>query len=508
MDDKIFKLIEKIDSIGLDQLSDEQLLKLQKEMLKMKKEVNPFFLRNMVPNDECLLTLFVPMYRDYLVKLMMTAIIGYMNRACDEWEVPDGVPVVPVYDYIKNPSLINAPEPVDSKTGLDPELEKDYENNRNSMKKRLVVKEFMEYLFQYDPDEHVRGAYTPNPKDPNRKPIVTPAAKLSVWMEKRRLESLRKTSPKELRKADKLVKFIDEQAIIQQKGKGKEEKTFVKEVTQRVGSRKGGYKIFKRKIKCTKAEYEEHQASKELLKREKRNVTKHIDDFVEEPKMVKFKRMNDVTLHDTVRDMLPPADIFHRFIYYFESNYEELLSAVNDIYHEKPEIDYAIHPLAMVKDLDEARKFRRKHEGNINWDIFSFQKGEWSLMGPYKQNRDKLDFQGSEMPLFEEMFQKNAKDRQLGAQIMKKRKKKKMKKQEKRVGKIPSNIRTHAAAVTDVSKYTAEVDEDEMGYTEEDDSIMMKVVRLSQGGQKVETSEFETEYEVEANVQRTGIDES
>ena len=226
-----------------------------------------------------------------------------------------------------------------------------------------------------------------------------------------------------------------------------------------------------------------------------------MDDFIKEPKMVEFKRMNDITLHDTIRDMLPPQDIFHRFTYYFESNYEELQSAVNDIYHEKPEVDYAIHPLKMVADLDEARKFKRKHD-HINWDIYSFTKGEWSLVGPYKQNRDKLDCLGSGMPLFDDMFGQNAeRNKEIGSQLMKKKKMKKRLKQEKKKGKIHESVKAHANVVTDVSKYVSEVEEPVISDTEEDETVKARVIRLSKGGLKVDIAEFETEYDANTSLQ-------
>jgi len=503
MADKMFDLIKEFDSHELGELSDAKILDIKKRMEELKKKENPFFLKNIVPSDGQLLALFVPMYRDYLTKLMVTGIIGFANRMCDEWEVPESVPVVPVYEYIQDQTLLDSPKPVGDNKEIDPELEEDYANNRKSMKKRLIVKEFLEYLFQYDPDEHVRGAYVPNPNNKSRKPVMTPAARLSVWMEKKRLDADTKTSNKEKKKADSLVNFIEKNANDASYKKEEEsKKTYTKTVTQRIGSRKGGYKIVKRKIRCTEKEYKIYEESKKekILKREKKNLTTHMDDFIKEPKMVKFKRMNDETLHDTVRDMLPPQDIFHRFTYYFESNYEELQNAVNDIYHERPEIDYAIHPLEMVSDLDEARKFKRKHD--INWDINVFQKGRWSLVGPYKQNRDKLDCQGSGMPLFDEMFGQNAeRNKEIGAQLMKKRKTKKRLKQEKRKGKIHESVKSHANVVTDVSKYVSEIEEPIVSDTEEDESVKARVIRIGKGGLNVDIAEFDTEYDANQKIQ-------
>jgi len=275
-------------------------------------------------------------------------------------------------------------------------------------------------------------------------------------------------------------------------------KTHVRTVTQRVTSRNGkGFKLVKRKVKCTKNEYDKYMAKKELLEREKKLITPNMDDFIKEPLMVKFKRMKDVTLQDTVREMIPPADIFHRFLYYFESNYEELLVAVRDLYCEKPDLDWAINPLKMVKDLDEARKFRRKYDGQINWPIMSVNKGNWNVFGPYKENRDRLDFYGSNMGLFEEMYKKNEKDRELGAQIMGKKKTKLRRAQEKRMGK--SEVRPGMNPVTNVSQFMGKEIEDQE-FDEEDRSVMQKVIHFSDGGRTMVTDEFPTEYTAQVHM--------
>jgi hypothetical protein len=96
---------------------------------------------------------------------------------CDEWHVPDGIPIIPVYDYVKNPDSIN-----DFEKGLNkPEiLRKEIDSNKEWMKKRVVVKEFLEEMFQYNPDAHVRSSYQPQVKDTERKIVKTPAAQLAV----------------------------------------------------------------------------------------------------------------------------------------------------------------------------------------------------------------------------------------------------------------------------------------------------------------------------------------
>lgn len=34
--------------------------------------------------------------------------IAFLNRMCDEWHVPDDIPVIPVYEYLDDPSKIDS----------------------------------------------------------------------------------------------------------------------------------------------------------------------------------------------------------------------------------------------------------------------------------------------------------------------------------------------------------------------------------------------------------------
>ncbi len=502
MDLEFIKKLNEIKVDELDKLDEKSLLEMADKIAAIKREFNPYSAKNIVPSDEFLLMLFTPIHRHYLIKLIFTSIIGFLNRACDEWRVPDDVPVVSVYDYIEDPSLLDIPKPAGPHGELDPELKQHYIDSKKFMEKRIIVREFLEYLFQYDPDEHVRSSYTPNKRDPNRRPITTPAAKLSVWMEKRRQENAKRKNAAAIKKAQENVDYIDSLSA-------PEEKTYVKEITQRIGSRKGGYKIVKRKIKCTKKEYNKYMESDKtaLMPGEVKILPK-----LNAPKNKSFEqyasKLREIT-HTAVRDMIPPNDLMYRFNYYLDANYEELIESTYDLYGIRPDIDYAIQPLGMVPNLDAAREFRRKLDDKVkNWSIYTAQKGAWTLLGPYNKNREKLDFHGSNMPLIEEMFLKMESDQQIGAEMMRRRKNKKVREQTKKVGEVPADIKTHAAAVTNVSQYISEVNKPDVDYTSEDEAVIVKVNRISAGGRKIEEDTFETDYDVETTVQQLNADPS
>lgn len=167
--DQLSKLLDELDEDSLSKLSDQ-------EILNLRKKLNPYG-RTIEGSDKILTYSYTDLRIEYLKKMTTTCMIGYLNRMCDEWKVPDGIPVITVYDYIKNPSKLDEFE----KTLVDPEImRKDLDLNKELMAKRVIIKEFLEDMFQYNPDFHVKSAYRPNPDDPERRIIDSPAGCLAI----------------------------------------------------------------------------------------------------------------------------------------------------------------------------------------------------------------------------------------------------------------------------------------------------------------------------------------
>ena len=187
--DQLKKILEELDTEKLNQLSDEKVL-------EMRKKLNPYG-RIIEGSDRFLTFSYTDLREKYQQKLITTAMVGFLNRMNAEWDVPEGIPIVHPYDYVKDKSLL-----ADPASFTDPVCRKDSEKNIKLMEKRIVVQEFLEFLFQFDPDEHVRSAHRPEPKDPERKPIKTPAAKRAV-------QHLMKTDSSFKEKMDKAKSLAD-----------------------------------------------------------------------------------------------------------------------------------------------------------------------------------------------------------------------------------------------------------------------------------------------------------
>jgi hypothetical protein len=122
-------------------------------------------------------------------------------------------------------------------------------------------------------------------------------------------------------------------------------------------------------------------------------------------------------------DVIPPQDTFHRWNYYMEVNYEELRTATEAIYHEKPDLDWALiiyeYFEGAVSEVDQALSdFRDKHQDEVISDIKGLDLGGWSLLGDFKENRSKINFYNKHTDVLKRILDRHAEDKKLGQDLM------------------------------------------------------------------------------------------
>ena len=421
--EQLKKILEELDYEKLNELSDEKVLEL-------RKQLNPYG-RIIEGSDRYLTFSYTDLREKYLKRLLMTAFIGFLNRMNAEWKVPDGIPVVHPYDFVQDRTQLDDPE-----SYKDPLAKADAIENLKQMEKRIVVQEFLEHLFQFDPDEHVRSAYRPEPKDPERKAIKTPAAKRAV---------------KHLMRTDK--KF--------------------------------------------RAKVEKQKALDELKEREgidvvdkKSNLDK--EKMTEEPR----GEIDDVERHTT--EMIPPDDTFGRFTRYLEANYDKLREVTNDLYCEKPDLDRAICPHSWHESRDEADKYINKHKDEMIAEVHVAMSGAWNFFAPFEKVRESARYFNSQTIVLEEMVKQIEQDSKLGQDLMKKRVARKKKKNIEHAGPDAPGFlkwKKNNNTLKDMGVYE---NKNETSYADDDcpnDAIQVDVFSFSKGGKNVQKSSFYSEAE-------------
>lgn len=436
---------ERID-LYLKALKNTDLSKIdQEKIIEMRKRLNPYG-RTIAGSEKFLNFSLTQITHEYWKKLVTTSMIGYLNRMCDEWKVPNGVPVVSVYEYLDNPSLLDTPEIAIQKGNKSMIL--DYEQNREWMKKRVIVKEFLEEMFMFNPDEHVRSAYRPNYKDQNRKPLDTMAARIAVNHACAKDPDFR--AAKELHDATNGVK--------------------TKKVRRTIRGKDGTTKVVIREV----------PVDLPPPTPEAPTIRTKLDP--EHPV--------DPNAGSTVTNMIPPADMFHRFKMYMTENFEQLREAVLALYAEKPEYELAINPYSWHDTRDDAEKFKKQHANEVITEVFTAESGKWNFFDSFKIQRDSVNFYNKDTIILEEMVKQIERDERLGQDLMAKRVEKEKAKNVIEAGPDAENFKKWVEENSDLTKLGAKYIGDMADEETPENAIEVPVWRVARGGLELTKDKF------------------
>ena len=447
----------------LDELDPKDLADLpQEEVTKLRKKLNPYG-RTIEGSNKYLNFSITQIHHEYWKKLIITAFVGFLNRMNDEWKVPDGVPVVPVYEYLEDKTKVDTPEIVLKKG--DKNALYDYEFNRKWMEKRVAVKEFLEEFLQFNPDEHVRSAHRPCRSDSSRKPIETAAGKLAV-------KHLKQTD-KDFRSKEELYEDVKKAKQLDSVNGSVNGSVKTKDVKKTVIGKDGKKKVIIKKVPVD-------SAGNEITPKD---TSKKLVDGV------------DPTLSSTVREMIPPHDAFGRFKMYLQSNYEELRDAVRDLYCEKPELELAINPYAWHDTDEEAELFKKKHRNEVIAEIFTAHSGKWNFFDSFKEQRDSVNFYNDNTIILEEMIKQQEKDERLGQDLMKKRIEKLKKKNVIESGPDAEAFKKWRSQNSDLKQLGASHIGDMVDDECPPDGIEVPVWKIAKGGLEITKDKFYSQAE-------------
>ena len=198
------------------------------------------------------------------------------------------------------------------------------------------------------------------------------------------------------------------------------------------------------------------------------------------------KDIKDLKGTDAVYDNVPPNDTHCRFNSYYDINYEKLREATRNIYNIKPDLEHAMIVYNVVDSQSEVDSFIHKYGASSKFDIVAFPLNQWTLMGPFKENRERVDYYNKHNSIIKSMLEQAEKDASLGEDLMKKRVKNKKVKAEKVFGKDSPQFEEYKKLNPSEieSKYNGKVEEVEEGI-----KITREVVVDAATGQEVAVDE-------------------
>lgn len=400
-------------------MSDEDLAKLDPELLAdIRRKTNPYGKATVpVDSDKFLTFSITNLSEKYMMKFLTTAIQGYLERSVDTYKLLPGLPNVSVYEYLQNPSLLDTPKVAIERK--DKSVMHDFEFNRKMMQKRVIIKAFLEEMFQFHPDEHVRSAYKPNYGDPERKLLENRTAKFAV---------------DHLRATDKEFAAMHQEHLVRT-GQVAPMKT-VKRLrkTKRTTKGKDGKiteEIIEKEYSVQVPDLEAQKLLQEVSNAERvekidAEIMASMASNDTESKDTKDAAAAAVTRETTT--MIPPAELFHGLSGYVRDNYDALRDVVRDLYSEKPDLEFCIMPWAAHKTAEEAEKYRKQYADQTVATMHTAQMGNWTILADYKENVERSEFYNKETAIFEQMQRQNEADEKMGQDLMRKRVKKEKKK--------------------------------------------------------------------------------
>ena len=426
---QIAKTLEQL----LEELSPEMINEMSEEdILNFRVKLNPYG-RIIQSSDKILNFSFTNLKEEYIKKLVMTGMIGYLNAACNEYKCPDGHPLIDVYSYVKNPEIF---EDSYKNWTMTDKITEEIAHNKAMMEKRVIIKEFLEDMFQYNPNTHVRSVYKPNPKDIARNIIDTPAANLAVA----------ELSKRDMEFREKMIEYDRLQKLIAMKESAGEK------VDEELAN------LVAKKLIIPGLHY--------------KNVD--FENWSQE----------DRNLLNTVSNMIPPADIFSKFKNYYEINYDKLREAVLHLYCDKAEFDIALLPYSMHDSQEEAEDFKQKHRDEVITDIFSATSGKWNFFAPFSKVRESMKFFNKDTAVLEGIATQIEADAKIGSELLKN--KIKLQKQKNIIESGPdaelfSDWRKKNSVLKDMKAITLD-DDDRIVNEAPDDGIAVNVFRIGDGG--------------------------
>lgn len=172
-----------LDQIALGERSVDDLT--YEELIDLRKRSSPFGTAVKMENDtgKCFAYSLINLREEYIKKLLSTALIGFLYKRNDEWGVPEG-------DYVKPVEELDRAEitrkyleenTVNGKIKLRPEQRPGISGGENFTQeetignkyRRMVVRDFLDDVFGFNPDKHVRSVYQRNKGDPERRKLKT-----------------------------------------------------------------------------------------------------------------------------------------------------------------------------------------------------------------------------------------------------------------------------------------------------------------------------------------------
>jgi len=404
----------------LDTIPDEDIIAL-------KKRINPIGTIT-VPEKSYAVVSIVNMKERTARQLLITALIGFMYRRLSEYTP----------EYVDDTATrmqkgINDERDQEKRDKMRADRESFISKHTDAH--RVIIRDFLNSMFLFDPDKHVRVA--PSKLPVNAYDIITGAA------------SIIDEQPTAAASADAGHTSDDFNEI---KAKVLSDATVsIREEMQKMQKRSAtplgtvdaANLITEMASTVHKASRISHRTCEMLVQlitniiaREKEagvtNITdlEHCQSTAIKQREILVNAEYEVApmIHDSpiddVQDILkinPPADTFYHFERYLNAHYDILHVITSLLYNQAAEIENMLVYYDSFDKQEEAREFVRVHESEFSIEPQIVENNGVTLLGPFHENRERVDIFSKNTEILRIMTEQLTKDQQLGKELTKKR---------------------------------------------------------------------------------------
>ncbi len=357
----------------------------------IRQSINP--LANVVRVDQMFANLSIINMKDIdMRRLHMTGLIGWLFRLAFEYEPEDEV------NEWK----------AELKTQLDKcETEQQRATTRERHEQRVkdktkhirsVILKFLNRHLKFNPDKHVREAHSSNVADTERK------TKECVLAE--------------------LKQSADRADLIKQKFSEKPEMfyTYIREASATT------YQCLQQCISHTE---------KILQKTDNMIVlcpNPDMQDLIADHSGIIYKKYVEMTAmsNDLAKitapilqsetiygcEISPSADAFYHYDRYLTNHYEQINAINSAVYGVKPDIEFMVVFYNAFKTEEEAIRYKKQKADDFRLEVHTVENAGMTLMGPFKENRDRIDYYNKNTEVIEGMVNMMKQDHKLGKDIL------------------------------------------------------------------------------------------
>jgi hypothetical protein len=328
------------------------------EAIRMYKMLNPYGQQvNPKASDYTCLS-YIPMRDEHIHRISLVSIIGYIYRAYEEYE-----DLFNISDFVKS----------------QPRYAEIIKKNKK------VVKDFLDCIFEYNPEKDVQSSYVP-PEVGSRRtslkcdskghpyPIVTDG----IGMEGCNCQS--PVDRKEL-----YSELSDINALLLE----------VKHNQYNSGSLNSGslnsaqskLNALMDKVQCMNNRVNNVQEKYGNIPLDKMNSNYTTLNGICDDKQCKCRKLSTCPV--------PSRDLFARLTRYSDNNWEKIVKMASDLYVDKIDIESAIQVHKHFKTLESASNYEKENGIKVCYPIITVKDGPWILLTPCAANKNNTSFDAS-----------------------------------------------------------------------------------------------------------------